>query len=136
MTNSKRPRASSSEFDKINEIARRPLFYSQSSRATGRTFRMLIQAVLACSSAVEKKTIYVIGKDENHCHMLFQQALNILESVSGLNVACDEICMPNGSRLLFRSQWWFDKHKGSMGISINDKDVFEDHYVMESRYGR
>ncbi|CAL9958036.1 hypothetical protein VPH1254_0033 [Vibrio phage 1254] len=31
------------------------------NRATGRTFRMLLQAVLACSSAKERKTIYVIG---------------------------------------------------------------------------
>lgn len=106
------------------------------NRATGRTFRMLVQAVLACSSSKERKTIYVIGVKEDHCHMLFQQALNILESVRGLDVVYDEICMPNGSRLLFRSQWWFDKHKGSVGVRINDDDVFEDHYTRECRYGR
>ncbi len=136
MTINKRPRASSKEFDEINKQVFSPHVYNSPARASGRTFRMLVQAVLACSSATKRKTIYVIGVDKNHCHILFKQVLNILESVGGLDVVCDEICMPNGSRLLFRSQWWFDKHKGSMGISINDDDVFEDHYTLECRYGK
>ncbi len=136
MTINKRPRASSKEFDEVNKQVFSPHVYNPPARASGRTFRMLVQAVLACSSATKRKTIYVIGVKDNHCHMLFKQALSILESVSGIDTTKDEIWMPNGSRLIFRSQWWLDKHKGSMGISINDDDVFEDHYTQECRYGR
>ncbi len=123
----------------LNEASRKLGAFNSApnpNRASGRTFRMLVQAVLACSSATKRKTIYVIGVKDDHCHMLFKQALNILESVNGIDTTYDEIWMPNGSRLIFRSQWWLDKRKSSVGARINDDDVFEDHYTRECRYDK
>ncbi|CAH9012068.1 hypothetical protein VP168E361_P0031 [Vibrio phage 168E36-1] len=104
------------------------------NRATGRTFRMVLSAVLACSGMRKEspRTIYIIGNDSKECRRMHYIASSILETVGGTDTVVDEICLPNGSRLLFRSRQWHKRERVFITAQERTGDkVFIDHYALE-----
>ncbi len=124
------------EFESLKLNSRKS--YTEGGRASGRTFRLLIGAVLRCleASPNNPSTIYVIGIDGNHCWNLNSVAMGIVKNIIGKQDNQGEILMPNRSRLLFATKCWLDSRKKFNGVTINDDDVFEDHYTQECRHGR
>ena len=111
--------------------------YREGGRTSGRTFRVVLGAVLRCSEFLptDKQTVILVGADGKHCEYLMQMVLMVTHSCL-TNVKKeleDSVILPNGSRILVRakgSSLW----QKSRGHKTCDQNVFFDHYALDGRH--
>lgn len=104
------------------------------ARRSGRTFRMLLQALMLASTTDNKDGVMVYAHDYRYARQLFDRAVDMMMSYSMMSDATSRvneltITFPNDKMLIFKSIQ--ENRERSMGINFRRYDELADHHVSD-----